>query len=46
MSGTALGTGTAPRVLGLGLGFQSIWVIGAIAHVDRHHWWSIIPAAP
>ncbi len=30
-------------VLGLGLGFVSIWVIGAIAHVDRHHWWPIIP---
>jgi hypothetical protein len=30
-------------VLGLGLGFLSIWVIGAIAHVDRHHWWPIIP---
>jgi hypothetical protein len=30
-------------VLGLGLGFLSIWVIGAIAHVDRHHWWPMIP---
>jgi hypothetical protein len=30
-------------VLGLGLGFLSIWVIGAIAHVERHHWWPIIP---
>jgi hypothetical protein len=30
-------------VLGLGLGFLSIWVIGAIVHVDRHHWWPIIP---
>ncbi len=30
-------------VLGLGLGFLSIWVIGAIAHVDRHHWWPVIP---
>jgi hypothetical protein len=30
-------------VLGLGLGFLSIWMIGAIAHVDRHHWWPIIP---
>ena len=30
-------------VLGLGLGFLSIWVIGSITHVERHHWWPIIP---
>jgi len=30
-------------VLGLGLGFLSIWAIGAIVHVDRHHWWPTIP---
>jgi len=30
-------------VLGLGLGFLSIWVIGAIVRVSRHHWWPIVP---
>jgi len=30
-------------VLGLGLGFLSIWVIGTIVHVIRHHWWPIVP---
>ncbi len=30
-------------VLGLGLGFLSIWVIGGIAQVAQHHWWPIIP---
>lgn len=29
--------------LGLGLGFLSIWVIGLLVHVDRHHWWPIVP---
>jgi hypothetical protein len=30
-------------VLGLGLGFLAIWLIGAIVHVAQHHWWPIIP---
>jgi hypothetical protein len=30
-------------VLGLGLGFVAIWVIGAIVHVDGQHWWPFIP---
>jgi hypothetical protein len=30
-------------VLGLGLGFISIWVIGAIAHVAEHHPWPLVP---
>lgn len=30
-------------VLGLGLGFLSIWVIGAIVAVAQHHWWPLIP---
>ena len=30
-------------VLGLGLGFVSIGVIGAIARVDPHHWGPIVP---
>jgi hypothetical protein len=30
-------------VLGLGLGFLSIWVIGAIVHVAEHHWWPLFP---
>lgn len=30
-------------VLGLGLGFLAIWVIGALVHVERHHWWPIVP---
>jgi hypothetical protein len=30
-------------VLGLGLGFLSIWVIGALVHVEQHHWWPLIP---
>jgi hypothetical protein len=30
-------------VLGLGLGFLSIWVIGQVLRVARHHWWPLIP---
>ncbi len=30
-------------VLGLGLGFLSIWVIGGVVRVAQHHWWPIIP---
>jgi hypothetical protein len=30
-------------VLGLGLGFVSIWVIGLIVQVAQHHWWPLIP---
>ncbi|MDH4334516.1 MAG: hypothetical protein OEW24_04545 [Chloroflexota bacterium] len=30
-------------VLGLGLGFLSIWVIGAIVRVAQHHFWPLIP---
>ena len=30
-------------VLGLGLGFVSIWVIGSLVHVAEHHWWPLIP---
>jgi hypothetical protein len=30
-------------VLGLGLGFVSIWVVGSAVHVDKHHWWPLIP---
>jgi hypothetical protein len=30
-------------VLGLGLGFLSIWVIGALAKVQEHHPWPLIP---
>lgn len=30
-------------VLGLGLGFVSIWVIGAIARTDPNHWWPLVP---
>ena len=30
-------------VLGLGMGFLGIWVIGAIVSVTEHHWWPIIP---
>jgi len=32
-----------PVVLGLGLGFLSIWVIGAAMQLARHHWWPLIP---
>ncbi len=30
-------------VLGLGLGFISIWVIGALFHVAEHHPWPLVP---
>jgi hypothetical protein len=30
-------------VLGLGLGFVSIWVIGALVHVAEHHPWPLVP---
>jgi hypothetical protein len=30
-------------VLGLGLGFLSIWVIGALAHAREHHPWPLVP---
>lgn len=30
-------------VLGLGLGFLSIWVVGALVQVSQHHWWPLIP---
>ena len=32
-----------PVVLGLGLGFLSIWAIGAGMQLARHHWWPLIP---
>ena len=30
-------------VLGLGLGFLAIWVIGAVMSVEKNHWWPVIP---
>jgi hypothetical protein len=30
-------------VLGLGLGFLSIWAIGMIVHVAENHWWPLVP---
>lgn len=30
-------------VLGLGLGFLSIWVIGSLLSVAESHWWPLIP---
>jgi hypothetical protein len=30
-------------VLGLGLGFIAIWVIGALVHVAEHHPWPLVP---
>ena len=30
-------------VAGLGLGFLSIWAIGALAHLDEQHPWPLIP---
>lgn len=30
-------------VLGLGLGFISIWLIGALVGVAQHHWWPLVP---
>lgn len=30
-------------VLGLGLGFLSIWAIGSLTRVEQNHWWPVIP---
>jgi hypothetical protein len=30
-------------VLGLGVGFLSIWVLGSVLRVARNHWWPVIP---
>jgi len=30
-------------VLGLGLGFLSIWIIGGLLQVAAHHWWPLVP---
>jgi len=30
-------------VLGLGIGFLAIWVVGMVARVREHHWWPLIP---
>jgi hypothetical protein len=30
-------------VLGLGLGFISIWVVGRLMHLPHHHFWPLIP---
>jgi hypothetical protein len=30
-------------VLGLGLGFLAIWVIGSVMRVAQNHWWPVIP---
>jgi hypothetical protein len=30
-------------VLGLGLGFLSIWLISGVMHLERHHPWPLIP---
>ncbi len=30
-------------VLGLGLGFLAIWVIGALMRTAQNHWWPMIP---
>jgi len=38
---TTAGTGLV--LLGLGLGFLSIWIIGGLLRVTRHHWWPLIP---
>jgi len=35
----------APVVLGLGLGFLGIWLIGELARVDRNRWWPLIPGS-
>lgn len=32
-------------VLGLGLGFLAIWVIGSLLRVQQNHWWPLIPGA-
>jgi hypothetical protein len=30
-------------VLGLGLGFLSIWLLASLANIERNHWWPVIP---
>lgn len=30
-------------VLGLGLGFLAVWLIGAAARAAEHHWWPLVP---
>lgn len=30
-------------VLGLGLGFLAIWVVGSVMRVAQNHWWPVIP---
>lgn len=30
-------------VLGLGLGFVSIWAIGSIVRLAENHWWPVVP---
>lgn len=30
-------------VLGLGIGFIGIWVIGMLVRIEQHHWWPLIP---
>ncbi len=37
----AIGSGLV--VLGLGLGFLSIWAVGRLLRVARHHWWPLVP---
>jgi hypothetical protein len=32
-------------VLGLGLGFVSIWIISTIGALKEHHWWPLIPGS-
>ena len=32
-------------VLGLGLGFLAVWVIGELAGVGRRQWWPLVPGA-
>jgi hypothetical protein len=36
-------TTAAVVVLGLGLGFLSIWVIGSLLRVADSHWWPLVP---
>jgi hypothetical protein len=36
-------TTAAIVVLGLGLGFLSIWVIGSLLRVADSHWWPLVP---
>jgi hypothetical protein len=33
----------AGAVLGLGLGFMSIWVVGRLMQLPHHHFWPLIP---